>query len=88
MKTKSEKSGTNTLDIEVTNISIHGFWLLISRKEYFLPFEKFPWFRNATIANIHDVMLTHSTHLYWPSLDIDLNLDSIENPDQYPLIAS
>jgi hypothetical protein len=24
-------------------------------------------------------------HLYWPDLDVDLSLDSIEHPERYPL---
>jgi hypothetical protein len=88
MKTKLEMHGSNTLEIEVTNISIHGFWLLISGKEFFLPFEKFPWFKSSSIDEIHHIQLLHNTHLYWPSLDIDLDIDSIEDTDKYPLIAS
>lgn len=30
------------LNLEVTNISEHGFWLFIDDKEYFLPFKQFP----------------------------------------------
>jgi hypothetical protein len=26
-------------------------------------------------------------HLYWPQLDVDLALDSIEAPDRYPLVS-
>jgi hypothetical protein len=88
MKTKLEMPGSNTSEVEVTNISIHGFWLLISGNEFFLPFEKFPWFKRTSIEDIHNIKLLHNTHLYWPSLDIDLDIDSIENPDKYPLIAS
>jgi hypothetical protein len=88
MKSKLEAPGLNTLEVEVTNISIHGFWLLISEKEYFLPFVKFPWFKKSSIDDLQNVQLLHSTHLYWSVLDIDLDLDSIEHPDNYPLIAS
>jgi hypothetical protein len=37
--------GTSTSTLEVTNISKHGFWLLLDRRELFLPFEDFPWFK-------------------------------------------
>jgi hypothetical protein len=26
-------------------------------------------------------------HLYWPELDLDLSVDSIEHPERYPLKA-
>lgn len=42
--------GTATSNIEVTNISKHGFWMLIDGRELFLPFEDFPWFKNRLVA--------------------------------------
>ena len=47
-----ETHGRGTLDVEVTNVSKHGFWLLIHEREIFLPFEKFPWFEDAPIGNL------------------------------------
>jgi len=84
---KSLKRGKNTSKLEVTNISQHGFWIFLSGKEYFLPFEKFPWFKNASIADLTNIKLLHKTHLYWPSLDVDLSTNIIENPEKYKLIA-
>lgn len=83
---KSKKLGKNTSEAEVTNISKHGFWILINGKEYFLAFKNFPWFRQAKISEITNVKLLHPNHLYWANLDIDLELESIENPEKYPLI--
>ncbi len=84
---KSEAVGKNILEVEVTNISLHGFWLLVGEMEYFLPFESFPWFKDARISEISDVTLVNDQHLYWEKLDIDLNLSMIQNPDSYPLIS-
>ncbi len=85
-KMKSEIAGENISQIEVLNISKHGFWLLIHEREYYLPFEEFPWFREAKISSILHVELPHPHHLYWPDLDVDLDLESIESPDKYPLL--
>ena len=84
---KSEIAGKNTLEVEVTNISVHGFWLLLGENEYFLPFNEFPWFKNARISEISDVAVLNDQHLYWEKLDIDLTLNMIQNPQQYPLIS-
>ena len=84
---KSKKLGKNISETEVTNISKHGFWMLINGKEYFLAFKDFPWFREATISQITNVKLIHSQHLYWTDLDVDLELESLENLEKYPLIA-
>ena len=84
---KSKKLEKNISETEVTNISKHGFWMLINGKEYFLAFKDFPWFREATISQITNVKLIHSQHLYWTDLDVDLELESLENLEKYPLIA-
>ena len=36
-------------------ISPFGFWLSSEDKEYFLPFEKFPFFLNAKLEDLFDV---------------------------------
>jgi hypothetical protein len=77
---------TLAAEVEVLNISKHGFWLMIHSREYYLPFDDFPWFRNATIGEILAVELLRPAHLYWPALDVDLHLDSLQHPEQYPLI--
>ena len=82
----SSQLGENTFAIEVANISAQGIWLLVGEKEYFLPYDKFPWFRDARVSDILDVTLSHGFHLYWPKLDVDLELAALENPDQFPLV--
>ena len=84
---KSKNIGGGISGAEVLNISPHGFWLLVLEQEYFLDFDLFPWFRHGTVADLCDVELWHSEHLYWPKLDVDLNLDRIEHPRNYPLVA-
>jgi Protein of unknown function (DUF2442) len=80
--------GTSTLAAEVTHISRHGFWLLLGNdEELLLPFEQFPWFRQATIEQITEVERPAPDHLYWPGLDVDLSVDSIRRPADFPLMA-
>jgi hypothetical protein len=50
--------GTSTSAVEVTNISKHGFWVLIDDHELFLPFETFPWFKAASVDAITHVRTT------------------------------
>ena len=83
---KSLKNGKNIL-VSVENITPFGIWLLVKRKEYFLPYKDYPWFKNQTIKSIQKVKLLHNFHLYWPDLDIDLEIDNLENPQKYPLKA-
>jgi len=73
--------------VEITNISIHGIWLLYSDREYFLPYSDFPWFKDASISHIQNVQVVHLNHLYWPDLDVDLTTTIIENLESYPLVC-
>jgi hypothetical protein len=77
----------STSEVEVTNISRHGLWLLVGDEELFLPFDEFPWFKDASVQAILNVERQGPDHLYWPALDVDLALDSIRHPEQYPLIS-
>ena len=79
--------GTSTFTVEVTNVSRHGLWLLVGDEELFLPFEQFPWFRDACIEEISVVERQTADHLYWSLLDIDLSVESIRNPAAFPLVA-
>jgi hypothetical protein len=76
------------LRAEVVQVSLHGIWLFVDGAEYFLPYEKFPWFKSATIASLHNVRFLHDSHLHWPDLDVDLELESLVRPDAYPLVYS
>jgi hypothetical protein len=73
---------------EVLTVSPHGFWLLVATKEYFLAFDDFPWFRKASLEQLFKVEFSHGHHLYWPDLDVDLDLARIERPRDFPLAAS
>ena len=77
--------GTSTSKIEVSNISLHGVWLYVKGKEYFLSYKDFPWFKDARLSEIQNVRLIHSHNLRWEDLDIDLALESLDHPDRYPL---
>jgi uncharacterized protein DUF2442 len=87
MQMKSETPGRNTSAVEVTNISKHGFWLLVDDRELFLSFGEFPWFAGAPVSAILKVERPHTEHLYWPDLDVDLAVASIEHPERFPLVS-
>lgn len=80
--------GSTTLAAEVTHVSKHGFWLLLADEELLVPFEHFPWFRKGTIEQLSEVERPTPDHLYWPSLDIDLSVQSIRNPAAFPLVSA
>ena len=83
----SAAPGVSTSPVEVTNISKHGFWLLLENEELFLPFSEFPWFRDVPVGKILHVELPSSDHLCWPELDVDLSVESIRHPEKFPLVS-
>ena len=85
---KSAGRGTPISEVEVTNISGHGFWLLLRDQEHFLSFEHFPWFNYASVGHISNVGAPRRNHLYWPLLDVDLAVESIDHPERFPLVSN
>ena len=81
----SQPLGKPTLAVEVTNISIHGIWLLTGDRELFLSYDQFPWFKDVPIGKIFNVAEPTPGHFYWPELDVDLGIESIEHPERFPL---
>ncbi len=84
---RSAQRGKRTSTVEVSNVSPNGIWLLLDEREVFVPFKEFPWFRNATIGQLTTVERPHEGHLYWPELDVDLAVDSLDHPERYPLVS-
>ena len=80
------RRGTTGLRVEISNISAHGIRILVDDRELFAPFEEFPWFKGATVAQVLRVERPSPDHLYWPDLDVDLSVKSIDDPAAYPLV--
>lgn len=81
---KSLKRGKSIL-VSIENITPFGIWIFVKEKEYFLSYADYPYFKDQTINSIQNVQLLHGYHLFWPELDVDLEIDNLENPEKYPL---
>jgi hypothetical protein len=75
------------LKVELANVSPRGLWLLLDDREVFVPFREFPWFAKASIEQLAAVERPSENHLYWPLLDVDLAVDSLDHPNRYPLVS-
>jgi hypothetical protein len=84
---KSTSRGKNTSQVEIAHISTHGIWILAGERELFMPFKEFPWFHQASVRSVMNVEIAGPEHLYWPELDIDLSIESIQHPEQFPLVS-
>ncbi|WP_313952084.1 DUF2442 domain-containing protein [Accumulibacter sp.] len=82
--------------VEVTHVSKNGFWMLLGDEELLLLCSEFPWFRQTTIEQLTTVewpspdhLSDHlSDHLYWPLLAVDLSVESIRHPENFPLVSA
>jgi hypothetical protein len=85
---RSSARGKNTsaTEVEVLGLTPHALWVLVGGHEYMLDFERFPWFQEASIQEASRVELRFD-HLYWPALDVDLHVDSVSHPEQFPMVA-
>lgn len=83
--TESTAPGESASGVEVANVSKHGLWLSTGGRGLFLPYTDFPWFKDASVSSVCKVEEPSPGHFYWPDLDIDLGLESVEHPDRFPL---
>ena len=77
---------SKTRAAEVTNISPFGIWLLAADgQEYFLPYSEYPVFESAAIKDIADVQTDILGNMHWSALDVDIELDALRRPQEFPL---
>ena len=85
MQRSSKKPGKN-IEASVQGISAQGLWLFAAGKEYFLPHRDFPWFKGAKLQDVLAVKTPSAGHFYWPAIDVDLHLESLLQPQKYPVV--
>lgn len=85
MKLSNAGNSTTAPTVEVVHVSKHGLWINIDAEELFLSFREYPWFETAPLRSVFSVEMLHGFHLRWPDLDVDLELDCLRHPENYPL---
>ena len=78
-----ERKGTTTA--EVTMINARGILLFAGGKEYYLSYDRYPWFKNAKVSDVLNVTMPDEESLRWDSIDVDLEIESITHPERYPI---
>lgn len=62
-----------------------GILLMIGGKEHLLEYSNFPWFKSASDSDLSNITVSDGG-IRFPTLDVDLTIDSIKNPSKYPLV--
>ena len=83
MKTNLNKN-TGDTSTKVLSITAEGIYLSVTGKEYFISYNRVPWFRNARVTEIMNVSMLGRMGIRWEDLDVDLEIDSLEHPEKYP----
>ena len=79
-------TSSSEMNAEVTNISPFGIWILVNGEEFFMSYKEYPVFENAPIKAVSILEVDSFGNLHWPELDVDIEIDSLRNPESYPLI--
>jgi len=85
MKMNSNKN-TGDTSVKVLSITAEGIYLSVAGKDYFITYNRIPWFRNARVSEIMNVTMFGRMGIRWEDLDVDLEIDSLEHPEKYPHI--
>jgi len=63
-----------------------GIFLTVYGDDYYLSYNRLPWFKNAKISDIFNVEMVGDYAIRWDNLDVDLEIDSLKYPERYPLV--
>jgi len=54
--------------------------------DYFLSYNRVPWFKDARISDVLNVNMLGRNAIEWPTLDVDIEIDSLKHPERFPLV--
>ncbi len=81
----SKQNSTNTF-AKVLVVTENGMLIALPTGDYFMPYTQFPWFKEAKVSEVMQVEAVGDDALRWDALDVDLEIESIIQPEKYPLI--
>ena len=76
---------SNTL-VNVLMINSQGIMLNVKGNDYFVSYNRLPWMKDASIRSVLNVQMAGANAIEWPDLDVDLEINSLKHPEQYPLV--
>jgi hypothetical protein len=85
MRTSLKKNGADTF-VKVLAIMPGGVMIEIREGEFFLPYQRNPWFKNAPVSEVFNVKMDGEDSIRWDMLDVELEVESLIHPEKYPLI--
>lgn len=81
-----KKPSSQDTSASVLMINDNELMISVQGQDYFISYNRIPWMRNASIADALNVQMCGRNAIEWPSLDVELETDSMKHPERYPLI--
>ncbi len=85
MQTNLRNNSSNT-SASVLMINAQGIMLSVLGRDYFLSYNRIPWMQDAPIRSVLNVQMSSPEAIEWPDLDVDLEVESLQHPERYPLV--
>ncbi len=80
------KKNTEDISVKVVSINADGIFINAFGRDYFLSYHRLPWFKNAKVSDILNVTNIGTSAISWNKLDVDIEIDSLNYPEKYPLV--
>ena len=78
--------GGPSTSVSVLMINAQGIMLSVLGHDYFLSYNRIPWMQDAPIRSVLNVQMSGPEAIEWPDLDVDLEIESLQHPERYPLV--
>ena len=85
MQTDSKNNIKNT-SVSVLMINAQGIMLSVLGNDYFISYNRIPWMQDAPVRSVLNVQMSGTRAIEWPDLDVDLEIESLQHPERYPLV--
>jgi hypothetical protein len=83
---KISKQNTERTSVKVRSVMPDGILITVFGNDYYLSYDRMPWFRQAKVSDIFNVEMCGDDGIRWGALDVDLEIDSLKYPERYPLV--
>ena len=83
---KISKQNSAPISVNVHSILPNGIFLSVLGNDYYLSYNRLPWFRDAKLSDIFNVSMIGDYAIRWEALDVDLEIESLIHPEKYPLV--
>jgi len=80
------KNNTSSTSVSVLMINAQGIMLSVLGNDYFVSYNRIPWMQDAPVRSVLNVQMSGSRAIEWPDLDVDLEIESLQHPERYPLV--